>query len=102
MAVWQVHVDRHRGIHRLLMSVVLPTACRHVDADRLLVKANRSGTRLRVVSEQSQDGRGHGDVRQLQELDERFTLPVIVDPYAVTARLERDRVLVIEAPVVVL
>lgn len=96
---FEVHVDRHRGIHRLLMSVVLPATCRHVDADRLLVKANRSGTRLRLVSEQSrQGGRRHGD----EELDEQFTLPVIVDPYAVTARLERDRVLVIEAPVVAL
>jgi len=36
------------------------------------------------------------------QLDEQFTLPVTVDPYAVTARLERDGVLVIEAPVIVL
>jgi len=31
-----------------------------------------------------------------------WLLPVTVDPYAVTARLERDGVLVIEAPVIVL
>jgi len=83
------------------MSVSLPTACRHVDADRLLVKANRSGTRIRVVSEQSRRCRRHRD-DDVEELDEQFTLPVVVDPYGVTARLERDRVLVIEAPVVIL
>ena len=80
------------------MSVVLPSACRQVDADRLLVKTNSAGTTLRVVTEQSPPGCGRGHHQQV--LDERFTLPVTVDPYAVTARLERDRVLVIEAPVV--
>ena len=81
------------------MSVQLPSVCRHVDADRLLVRASRSGTTLRVVSEQSPGG-GHHD--EELALDEQFTLPVTVDPYAVTARLERDGVLVIDAPVVTL
>jgi len=80
------------------MSVTLPPACRHIDASRLLVKANKSGTRLRVVSEQSEGGRDH---HRLQ-LDEQLSLPVTVDPHAVSARLERDGVLVIDAPVVVL
>jgi len=82
------------------MSVQLPSGCRHIEADRLLVKAGRSGATLRVVSEQSpSDARNH-DVEEA--LDEQFTLPVTVDPYAVSARLERDGLLVIEAPVVVL
>jgi len=84
------------------MSVTLPATWRHVDADRLLVKANRSGTHIRLISEQSdRRHRRHDTVMDDDdELDEQFTLPVIVDPYRVTARLERCRVLVIEAPVV--
>jgi len=83
------------------MSVTLPAACRHVDADRLLVKASRSGMHIRLVTEQQLSGRHHHKVMgDDAELDEEFTLPVIVDPYRVTARLERSRVLVIEAPVV--
>ena len=102
LVVCKVYIDHHRGAHRLSMSVSLPAACRHVDADRLLVKANRSGTRIRVVSEQSPSGhRRHPDNDQ-DDLDEQFTLPVTVDPYGVTARLEHARVLVIEAPVVML
>jgi len=91
-------VDRQRGNHRLYMSIMLPVICRHVDADRLLVKASRCGTKIRVVSEQSASGRRH-DV-DTEELNEQLTFPVTVDPYRVTARLERDRVLVVEAPVV--
>jgi len=83
------------------MTVPLPAAHRHVDADRLLVKASRSGTRLRVVSEPFQSGgRRHEDDRPRQQMNEQFTLPVTVDPYGVTARLELDGVLVVEAPVV--
>jgi len=94
-------MDHQRGTHRLYMSVSLPVTCRHVDADQLLVKANRSGTKIRVVSEQSQSGRRHV-VDDLEELDELFTLPVMVDPYGVTARLQHDGKLIIEAPVAVL
>jgi len=101
MAVWQIYEDHKRGTHRLSVSVALPVFCRHIDADRLLVKTNRSGTRIRVVLEQPQSGHRHRD-DDMEELDEQFTLPVTVDPYGVTARLERDRLLVIEAPVVVL
>ena len=92
----QVRVDHQRCNLLLLMYITLPVAYRHVDADRLLVRANRSGTRLTVVCEQYCH---HVDEDQLNE---QFTLPVTVDPYAVTARLEHDGVLVIEAPVVVL
>jgi len=81
------------------MSIALPVNCRHVDADRLLVKASRCGTKIRVVSEQSTSGRRHV-LNDMEELNEQLTFPVTVDPYRVTARLERDRVLVVEAPVV--
>ena len=100
--MWQIYEDHKRGTHRLSVSVTLPVFCRHVDADRLLVKANRSGTRIRVVLEQPGSGRRHHRDDDMEELDELFTLPVTVDPYEVTARLERDRLLVIDAPVVVL
>jgi len=96
-----VHEDHQRGTRHLVMSVSLPVSCSPLDADRLLVKANSSGTRLRVVSEQTpQRGRRRAD-EDHEELNEQFTLPVTVDPHRVTARLERNGVLVIEAPVAV-
>ena len=98
----KVFVDHQRRNHRLVMTVALPVACRHIDADRLTVKANRCGTRIRVISEPPlQNGRRIGEY-DLEELDEQFTLPVIVDPYGVVAHLEYDGQLVIEAPVAVL
>jgi len=93
-------MDHQRGIQRLFMSFSLPVACRHIDADRLLVRANRSGTRIRVVLEPSHGGRRLGD--DDLELNEQFTLPVTVNPYRVTARLEHDGVLTVEAPVATL
>ena len=83
------------------MSVLLPVACRHIDADRLLVKANRSGTRITVVSERPRCGRRH-TVDDVEQLNEQFTLPVTVDPYGVIARLKDDGVLIIEAPIAIL
>jgi HSP20 family molecular chaperone IbpA len=77
------------------MTVSLPERCRKLDADNLVVKANRSGTRLRIVSEG-----GGRDSYDDDGLNEQFTLPVVVDPYSVTARLEHDQLLVIDAPVV--
>ena len=83
------------------MSVLLPVACRDIDADHLLVKADRSGTRIRVVSEQHQSARCHRD-DGMEQLNEQFALPVTVDPYRVTARLEDHGLLVIEAPLAML
>jgi hypothetical protein len=61
---------------------------RRWDSDDIVVKANRSGSRIRIVF-----GLDSAAIDQL-------LLPVIVDPYRLIARLEQDCRLVIEAPII--
>ena len=65
----------------------------HFDPDRLVVKANRSGTRARVVF--------GGDTNRRSDVEpsDQLLLPFAVDSYSLTAQLLADNSLVIEAPV---
>lgn len=60
----------------------------------VLVKANKNGNKIRVViSKDTSLGNGIG-------VNEHISLPVEVDPYQLSARLGRDGVLHVEAPVI--
>ena len=62
----------------------------------VLVKANKNGNKLRVViSKDASRGNGTGC-----SANEHIPLPVEVDPYQLSARLDRDGILHIEAPVI--
>jgi len=65
----------------------------HFNPDCLVVKANRSGTRARVVFNAETNSRQYSEPR------DQLLLPYIVDPYNLTAQLQTDNSLVIEAPV---
>jgi len=65
----------------------------HFNPDRLVVKANRSGTRARVVFNTETNR------RQDNEPSDQLLLPYIVDPYNLTAQLQADNSLIIEAPI---
>jgi hypothetical protein len=97
---------------RLLIAFKLPfntaDGGRSYDPETLLVKANREGNRVRIVSSPLLHTSSSGDEASPRGpssspqpiLDERFRLPYVVDPYRVMARLEPDSTLVIEAPIV--
>lgn len=111
---------------RLLIAFKLPTneadGGQPFTADSLLVKANRDGCRVRVVSmtsprspsrgvQQQRGQQGSVDPSRVTpgsleptdadyQLNEQLNLPYTVDPYRVVARLEPDSTLVIEAPIV--
>jgi hypothetical protein len=57
------------------------------DSDDIVVKANRAGSRVRVVFGVA----GPSD---------QIVLPLTVDPYRLIARLEPDTTLIIEAPII--
>ena len=57
------------------------------DPESIVVKANMSGSRLRVVAEE-------------QSYSERFQLPMQVDPYKVEARLDARGYLTVTAPLI--
>lgn len=64
--------------------------------DDICVKANMSGNKVRVMASKvvvAPDG-----TRAIEPINERFVLPMDVDPYAVEARLDTKGHLTIEAP----
>ena len=65
----------------------------HLNPDSLVVKANRSGTRARVVFDYERNNRPD------DEPSDQLLLPYTVDPYCLTAQLQGDNSLVIEAPI---
>jgi hypothetical protein len=60
------------------------------DSDDIVVKANRAGSRVRIVF----GGSG------IAGPSDQLVLPFTVDPYRLVARLEPDTTLVIEAPII--
>jgi len=66
---------------------------KHFNPDCLVVKANRTGTRARVVFGVDRDA------QQNDEPIDQLLLPYVVDPYRLTAQLQGDSSLVIEAPI---
>jgi hypothetical protein len=93
---------------RLFIAFKLPTNLanggRPYDANTLLVKANRGGNRVRVVSTGGTTTTAamtrNPTIQSWTKIDELFSLPYVVDPYRVMARLEPDSTLIIEAPIV--
>ena len=68
------------------------------DPDNIVVKANMSGNRLRVVANKvSHHHSTTGDIVK-EEYNERFQLPMQVDPYKVEARLDSRGYLTVNAP----
>ena len=64
--------------------------------DEICVKANMSGNKVRVMASkivENADGTQH-----VEPINERFLLPMEVDPYSVEARLDTKGHLTIEAP----
>lgn len=68
-----------------------------VKAGDALVKANMAGNKVRVLGRRSV--KGDDATLQRQEFATRFALPMDVDPYAITARMDSTGNLFIEAPV---
>ena len=64
------------------------------DPSNIVVKANMSGTRLRVVANLKS-----GD-STTDQYNERFQLPMQVDPYKVEARLDARGYLTVTAPLI--
>jgi len=77
---------------RLVLTCSLRNA-NHLNPDCLVVKANRSGTRARVVFNAETYS------QQDSEPSDQLLLPYIVDPYNLTAQLQGDNSLTIEAPI---
>ena len=76
---------------RLVLTCSLQPYC-HFDPDSIVVKANRAGSRVRIVFAIDENG-DEGPTDQLM-------LPVAVDPYQLSARLEPNSTLIIEAPII--
>lgn len=87
----EVHVyfipDNQTGT-RLKMLVKVGT---HFLPDDICVKANMSGNKIRVMATKVSETEGN------EPFNERFLLPVEVDPYSVEARLDNNGNLTIEA-----
>lgn len=93
----EVHVsfltDKESGNMRLKMLVKV--GC-NFSPDEICVKANMSGNKIRVLATKVlQDESGS---QKSEPFNERFLLPVEVDPYSVEARLDNRGNLTIEAP----
>ena len=73
----------------LLITVCLGSPLQPSD---VLVKANKSGSKLRLVS--------HSDAPVfLQNLNEQILLPIQIDPFKISARIDPSGNLLIEAPI---
>lgn len=81
-----------KGAAKRLVLTCSLTHTNHFNPDCLVVKANRTGTHARVVFGADTDAQHDEPIDQL-------LLPYIVDPYCLTAQLQGDNSLVIEAPI---
>jgi hypothetical protein len=78
--------------HRLWVKCIV-TLGGHVSVEDILVRANTSGNKIRIVG-----CRTIGSVRQ--DFNERYNLPMDVDPYLISARMDpMSGKLLVEAPV---
>ena len=92
------HVDiffipdkQQEGVTRMRMVVNIGA---QFHPDDICVKANMSGNKVRVTASKIVDINSGA----VEPINERFTLPMDVDPYAVEARLDTRGHLTIEAP----
>ena len=67
-----------------------------VSANDVFVKANMTGNKVRVIATRTVTSRGR---TSRQELSERYQLPMEVDPYAISARMDGTGNLFVEAPI---
>jgi hypothetical protein len=88
--------ERERGT--ILKFVVL--LGQEYKPDDIVVKANVSGSRVRLVANKPV-AYPDGSMR-MEQLSRRFMLPMDVDPYMVTARLDIKGQLTVEAPILTL
>ena len=79
-----------RGLSKRLQLTCTLKQTNHFNPDRLVVKANRRGTQARIVVNTDKQDDKPGD---------QLLLPYIVDPYSLTAQLQGDNLLVIDAPI---
>lgn len=80
-------------LHGLKLKFVVPLGSGFGPSD-IVVKANMSGNRIRVVANRPSS--------PLEPFNERYPLPMDVDPYMVTARLDIKGQLIVEAPLMTL
>ncbi|ELU16381.1 hypothetical protein CAPTEDRAFT_227790 [Capitella teleta] len=85
-------------LHGLKLKFSVPLGAGYGPSD-IVVKANMSGNRIRVVASRS-SGAGHRS--SFEQFNERYPLPMDVDPYMVTARLDVKGQLIVEAPLMTL
>lgn len=69
-----------------------------VAANDVLVKANTNGNKVRLVGTRTIGTSRQGTIIR-QEFTERYQLPMDVDPYMITARMDNNGNLYVEAPV---
>nr|UQK61693.1 small heat shock protein [Carpetania matritensis] len=69
-----------------------------VAANDVLVKANTNGNKVRLVGTRTIGTSRQGTIIR-QEFTERYQLPMDVDPYMITARMDNSGNLYVEAPV---
>jgi len=86
-------MQAEKGLTKRLVLTCSLKHVNHFDPDCLVVKANRAGTRARVVFN------AETNARHDYEQSDQLLLPYTVDPYCLTAQLQGDNSLVIEAPV---
>jgi hypothetical protein len=71
-----------------------------VAAGDALVKANVAGNKVRVLGTRTvMSSRDGSSIPVRQEFGSRYSLPMDVDPYAITARMDGNGNLFVEAPV---
>ena len=88
-------MQAEKGFTKRLVLTCTLKHMNYVNPDCLVVKANRSGTRARVVFNDESNNR-HDD-----EPSDQLLLPYYVNPYCLTAQLHGENSLVIEAPIAV-
>jgi len=86
-------MQAEKGLMKRLVLTCSLQHTNHLNPDSLVVKANRSGTRARVVFDYERNNRPD------DEPSDQLLLPYTVDPYCLTAQLQGDNSLVIEAPI---
>ena len=85
-------------LHGLKLKFVVPLGLGYGPND-IVVKANMSGSRIRVVANKTTKS---SSKVQYAGFNQRYPLPMDVDPYMVTARLDIKGQLIVEAPLMTL
>ena len=86
--------DQFTNEKKLTVTIRLSAQLRPND---ILVKANKNGNKIRVVTNRDSTS---SSLSNEFEINEQLSLPVEVDPYRLMARLDQNGNLLVEAPIV--